>query len=107
MHIADAFAGEEIVRQTPRFHDDQGERGEKFGVPVQKRFQNIGNHMPERAPIIDCRLAASRAPMSLQLRAAIFAARNGRIGHDAQFKAPPLGVHPRTDEPVRFPDAIH
>jgi hypothetical protein len=33
--------------------------------------------MPEGAPVIDCWLAAFRAPMSLQLRSTILAMRNG------------------------------
>jgi hypothetical protein len=45
----------------------------KLRVPTQKFIEKVGDYVPERAAIIDRRLAAPRTPMSLQLRAAILA----------------------------------
>ena len=64
MQIAHPFAGEEFVRELPGLDDKQTESGEKFRIPVQKRIQNIDNYVPERATIIDRRLAALRAMRS-------------------------------------------
>jgi len=61
MEIANAFAGKKFVGQPPRFDDEEANGGEKFRVPIQKRVENIDNHVPKRAAIIDRRLSALRA----------------------------------------------
>jgi len=61
MEIANSFAGEELVGQSPRLDDEETDSGKKFRVPIQKRIENIDNHVSKRPAIIDCRLAALRA----------------------------------------------
>lgn len=78
MHITHAMSGEKVVRQFPWTNKKQGEGSEELGVPVQEFIEKIDNYMPERAAVIDCRLAALRAPMSVQLRSAILAMRQRR-----------------------------
>lgn len=75
MHITHAMSGEKVVRQFRWTNKKQGEGSEELGVPVQEFIEKIDNYMPERAAVIDCRLAALRAPMSVQLRSAILAMR--------------------------------
>lgn len=78
MHITHAMSGEKVVRQFRWTNKKQGEGSEELGVPVQEFIEKIDNYMPERAAVIDCRLAALRAPMSVQLRSAILAIRKRR-----------------------------
>src|SRR6266576_7317970 len=75
MHITHAMSGEKVVRQFPWTNKKQGEGSEELGVPVQEFIEKIDNYMPERAAVIDCRLAALRAPMSVQLRSAVLTMR--------------------------------
>src|SRR5207244_11593256 len=75
MEIANTFAAEKFVGETPLFHDQQADRREKFRVPIQERIENIDNHVPEGTSIIDRRLAALRAVRTGQFGAAIFAMR--------------------------------
>jgi hypothetical protein len=69
--------GEKLVRQFPRTNQEEANRCEKLRVPIQELVEQIRNDVSEGAPIIDCRLAAFRAPMSLQLCSAILTMRNG------------------------------
>ena len=78
MHMAHAMTGEKLVRQPPRFKDEERNCGEKFRIPIQKFIENIDQHMPEGTPIIDGRLPALRAVRSTQWGAAIFAMRQRR-----------------------------
>ncbi|HTG29441.1 MAG TPA: hypothetical protein VK818_14575, partial [Methylomirabilota bacterium] len=73
MHITHAVPGEKLIGQFPRTHKKKADRSEKLRVPIQELVEKIDNYMPERAAIIDCRLAALCAPMSVQLCATIFA----------------------------------
>src|SRR5438034_3705574 len=75
MHVTDAMAGEKLIRQFPRTSEEENDRCEKLRVPIQELVQKVSDNIPKRAPIIDCRLAALRAPMSAQLCSAIFAMR--------------------------------
>ena len=72
------MTGEELICQLLRANDEEADRCEKLRVPIQELVEEIDNYMPERAAIIDCRLAALRAPMSVQLCATIFAMRDRR-----------------------------
>src|SRR2546429_4391975 len=78
MHITHAMTGEKLICQFPRANDEEADRCEKLRVPIQELVEEIDNYMPERAAVIDCRLAALRAPMSVQLRSAILAMRERR-----------------------------
>src|SRR6266513_4059595 len=78
MHITHAMTGEKLICQFPRANDEEAERSEKLRVPIQELIEKVDDHIPERAAIIDCRLAALRAPMSVQLCATIFAMRDRR-----------------------------
>src|SRR5207249_8684506 len=65
-------------------------RCETLRVPNQEFVEDIGNDVPEGAPIIDCRLAAFSAPMSLQLCSTIFTVCNRRtLNFPAAEKSPP------------------
>ena len=75
IHITHAMPGEKLIRQFPWANEEEAYCCEKLRVPIQKLVEKIGDYMPERTPIINCRLAALRAPMSLQLRSAILAMR--------------------------------
>src|SRR5215471_1249401 len=76
MHIAHAMPGEKVVRKFPRANQEKNNRCEELGVPIQEFVEQIGNDVPERPAIIDCGLAAFPAPMSIQLRSAVFAMRD-------------------------------
>jgi hypothetical protein len=78
MHITHAMTGEKLICQFPRANEQEADRSEKLRVPIEELIEKIDNYMPERAAIIDCRLAALRAPMSVQLCATIFAMRDRR-----------------------------
>ena len=78
MHITNAMPGEKFVRQLPRTNKKEAEGSKKFGVPVKKLIEKIDNDIPEGATIIDRRLSAFRAPVSIQWRAAILAMRERR-----------------------------
>src|SRR5882724_901778 len=92
MHITHAMSGEKVVRQFPWTNKKQGEGSEELGVPVQEFIEKIDNYMPERAAVIDCRLAALRAPMSVQLRSAILAMRQRSwLGFSPAKESPPGG----------------
>lgn len=78
MHITHAMTGEKLICQFPRANDEEAERSEKLRVPIQELIEKVDDHIPERAAIIDCWLAALRAPMSVQLCATIFAMRDRR-----------------------------
>ena len=78
MHIAHAMSGEKLIRQFRRTNEEEADRCEKFGIPIQEFIEKIDNYVSERAAIIDCRLTALRAPMSVQLCATIFAMRDRR-----------------------------
>src|SRR5438132_7141807 len=73
MEIANSSASQEFVGQPPWFHDEEADGGEKFRVPIQKRIENIDNHVSKRPAIIDRRLPALRAMRTDQFGAAIFA----------------------------------
>src|SRR5438874_10744944 len=73
MQVANTPTGEELVRQPPRFDDEKSDGGKKFRVPIQKRIENIDNHVSKRAAVIDCSLPALRAMRTNQRGAAIFA----------------------------------
>jgi len=75
MHITHAMTGEKLICQFPRANDEEADRCEKLRVPIQELVEEIDNYMPERTAIIDCRLAALRAPMSVQLRSAVLTMR--------------------------------
>ncbi len=64
-----------LIGQSPRTNKKEADRREKLGVPIQELIEEIGKHVPERTAVIDCRLAASRAEMPAQKRAAILAMR--------------------------------
>src|ERR1700745_1043564 len=89
MHITHAMPGEKLVREFPRANQEQGDRCKKLRVPIQKFVEQIGNNVPEGAPIIDCRLAAFRAPMALQFRSAILTVRNRWALSFAPAEKPP------------------
>jgi hypothetical protein len=72
------MTGEKLICQFPRANDEEAERSEKPGVPIQELVKKIDDYMPERTAIIYCRLAALGAPMSVQLCATIFAMRDRR-----------------------------
>ena len=78
MHITHAMTGEKLICQFPRANDEEADRCEKLRVPIQELVEKISDYMPERTAIVDCRLAALRAPMSAQLCATIFAMRDRR-----------------------------
>jgi hypothetical protein len=61
----------------------------KLRVPTQKFIEKVGDYVPERAAIIDRRLAAPRTPMSLQLRSAILTIRNRWTLNFTPAKKPP------------------
>ena len=92
MYITHAMSGEKVVRQFPWTNKKQGEGSEELGVPVQEFIEKIDNYMPERAAVIDCRLAALRAPMSVQLRSAILTMRQRSwLGFSPAKESPPGG----------------
>ncbi len=64
-----------LIRQFPRTKEEKANRREKLRVPIKELIEKIGKHVPERAAVIDCRLAALRAEMPAQKRAAILAMR--------------------------------
>jgi len=78
MHITDTLTSEKVVREPPRFCDEQPERGEKFRVPIQKRIKNIDNHMSKGTPVIDRCLPALPTKVSAQGCAAVLAMRERR-----------------------------
>ena len=75
VHVAHAMPGEKLIRQSPWPDKKQADRGEKLRVPIKELIEKIGKHVPERAAVIDCRLAALRAEMPAQKRAAVLATR--------------------------------
>src|SRR6266513_4586251 len=79
MHITHTMTGQKLICQFPRTNDEEPDRCEKLRVPIQELVEKVSDYMPERAAIIDCRLAALRAPMSVQLCATIFAMRDRRM----------------------------
>src|SRR5437763_8006139 len=68
IHMTHAMAGEKLIRQFPRTNEKEADRCEKLRIPIQELVEKIGDDMPERSAVIDCRLPAFRAPMHVQLR---------------------------------------
>jgi hypothetical protein len=75
MHITHAVPGEKLIGQFPRAHKKKADRSEKLRVPIEELIEKISDYMTERPAVIDCRLAALRAPMSAQLRSAVLTMR--------------------------------
>src|ERR1051326_3880476 len=78
IHVTDALAGEELICESPWFQNEERDRREEFGIPIEELVQQISDNVPERTAILDSWLATLSAPMPLQLCATVLAVRDWR-----------------------------